>query len=129
MGVFDFCAIGIQLDQADGEELHHLPSVVLIRHTPLAIRLLIALGVEVNPHHRAQGHVLQQISEIAKRMFFQDIPVIADGKLVVAHARDQLVGRAHKKFTQGQGHALTDQVGVAHQATPQPGHQARATSV
>ena len=78
-----FSAIGIQHDQTNGEELHHLAGVVLIGHTTWG-GFDVALGVEVNPHRWAQGHSFQQLAKVAKRMFLQNVPVIGHGELGIA---------------------------------------------
>ena len=73
------CTVGVELDQPDGEQLHHLACVVLVGLTPRRILFLVALGTEVIAHGRMQRHRFQQVAKIPCSMRHQRVPVMRAG--------------------------------------------------
>ena len=89
-------AIGVELVQADGEQLHHLARVVFIGLAARRIFFPVALGVEEKAHGRVQRDGLQQVAVIPKGLRGQRVPVV--GNDVAAPNGIQTGQRHHKKF-------------------------------
>jgi hypothetical protein len=70
-------AVGVELPEADGEELHQLARVVLVR-ADRAARLHAVGEVEVHPHRSAQGHVAHQRAVVAEGVAREDLQVRDD---------------------------------------------------
>ena len=71
--------VGVQLTQTDGEKLHQLTGIVLIRsNVQRGIRLLIAQHAEINAHRRMQCHDLQQVPIISECIQGKLVVVIGD---------------------------------------------------
>ena len=71
-------AIGIELVQADREELHHFARVVLIGLPAAGVFLEIAPGIEEEAHPGIERERLEQLAEIAEGMGGEHIPIGGD---------------------------------------------------
>ena len=75
-------AIVVQLDQANGEQLHELTGIVFIGLTAGDhIALDVTLVGQVIPHGGTQGDLFQQGAVITKSVLLQNIQVIGHTKL------------------------------------------------
>ncbi len=101
-------AVRMAQHQTDGEELHDLTGVVFVRenvHAAAGVLGAVAQMGEVDAHHRAVAHALEQVAILAERAVGQHVPVI--GSAVVAGGHRAVVFRDDHDLAQGGGHALT----------------------
>mmetsp|Transcript_41215 Transcript_41215/g.96362 ORF Transcript_41215/g.96362 Transcript_41215/m.96362 type:complete len:583 (-) Transcript_41215:713-2461(-) len=74
-------AIGIELDETDGEQLQHFTRKVLVWMGALVGALLLAAQqIEVVAHGRVQRHVLQQRAPVAEGIAVEHVHIAAHGR-------------------------------------------------
>ena len=103
-------AVGLELGQADGEELHDFAGVVLVgRGAGDGVGFGVTQGAEVAAHRRVEGDVFEEGAEVAEGAVAEEIVVVGDGfSLVVAaeaHVGDD------EDLAEGEGDALAKLVG------------------
>ena len=109
--LFD-AAVGVELFEADGEELHHLARIVLVRglreFTGRVVAFLLVADVgEIHAHHRVQGHVLQQLAKIAEGVAGQHVVIAGHPLRIMAGIA---TGRHHEDLGQRIRNALAQLV-------------------
>ena len=99
-------AVVVELPEADGEQLHDLAGVVLVGIGG-GVAFVVAEHVEELTHHRAQGHVLKELAEVAEGVLAQHVVVTGfaaghalDGRGVVAGDDEQLAQGVLHSFPQ-----------------------------
>ncbi len=109
-------AVGIELVKPKRHQLHHFAGVVFVRMAAgVGVFLLVAQRVEVDAHHRMQGHVLQKVAVIAEGVAFQHVVIVGRAARV-----DIGIGqRGDEDFRQGKGHALAQLVVAGHRLLPE----------
>ena len=105
-------AVGVELFEADGEELHHLAGIVLVRglreFTGRVVAFLLVADVgEIHAHHRVQGHVLQQLAKIAEGVAGQHVVIAGHPLRIMAGIA---TGRHHEDLGQRIRNALAQLV-------------------
>ncbi len=96
-------AIVIEHHGADGEQLQHLAGIVLVRHLAAA-----AQHVEVDAHRRMQGHILQEVAEVAESVPAEHVEIAGCGRPGVL---DAVIGdRDHHELQQRIRYALAQLV-------------------
>ncbi len=109
--------VRIQLIQADGKQLHHLPRVIFVRRdVSLRIRLVIVDHVEGVAHGRVQGNVFQQYPEVAKGVMREEVPVNSHTLRAAEHVI--CVGGDDHDFTQSESNTLPKLVRSGHDGVP-----------
>jgi hypothetical protein len=109
-------AVGVELVQPDGHQLHDLTGVVLVGLAARRIFLLVAARVQVVAHRRVQRDVLQQRAEVAGDAGHQHVPVL--GHHVLRPVGADVVGRHHEDLRQRERHALAQAVARDHELLP-----------
>mmetsp|Transcript_23380 Transcript_23380/g.55644 ORF Transcript_23380/g.55644 Transcript_23380/m.55644 type:complete len:256 (-) Transcript_23380:119-886(-) len=112
-------AVGVELEQADGEQLHHFARIVLVGLAAgLRVLFEVALGAEELAHFGGQGHVLQQLAEVAEHVATQQIPV-PRGREVAPVVVLGLISCDDKHLGQRQGESLSHLVRRRDHLVPQ----------
>ena len=107
-------AVGLELIEADGEELHDLARVVLVGRGEQVALVIVgglraAQRAEVDAHDRAERDVFEQGAEIAEGAVHKQVVVVRHA-LRVVEERAVNVGD-DKELAQGEGDALTELIG------------------
>ena len=108
-GTQDETAIWVTQNEADGEELHDLTSVVFIRADDDTAAGIVSGAVgdagEVNAHHRVQRHLLQKGAVLAESTLGEHVPPVCRAVVPLQHARITLGDDGD--LAQGLCHTLT----------------------
>ena len=111
-------SVQVQFHQTDGEELHDLAGIVLIRKAARSgILALVPQRVQEFSHGDVQRQGFQEGPEVAKGVFAQDVPIRRHGELRPAQ-RGYALPADHKEFRQGEGQTAADAVWRRHQLEP-----------
>eukprot|EP00968_Pinguiococcus_pyrenoidosus_P010467 scaffold825_cov249-Pinguiococcus_pyrenoidosus.AAC.62 len=107
-------AVGVQLPQADGKQLHDLSGVVLVREDPAPAVQLVLEGPRVHEcehggHEWRVAHFPQHVEEVAEAVAHEDVVVGRIGLLEVLRAGALFVD--HEDLRKRPCHALAQLIG------------------
>ncbi len=108
-------AVGVELDQSDREQLHHLARIVLVRHA--AVVAAVGKRGEVLPHRRVLRDRLEQFAIVAEGMGRERVQI--GGQRMRGRLQRGVRGRGDEDLRQRVGHALPQRIRAGDRLFPE----------